>query len=436
MVCDYTGLQLSWAGGTSGRSFESLYNFAIADGSVVYHSPPNFGFTMASLNWLKRSHPILVLPLIGRFLRTHDEPMADFETRKATWTFVYIALLNVGITSKLLHCNKGHTDQVKLWGQWPLEDQKAMLEHIRTGAMDCQLDSVLLPDVQARSNKREIAHWGQGKWKGVYHWLVKIAEKHGLTSGEFEEYCTVRAPGTSTQNRRVFYPYHCLSKEQAEGMSWDWHSLYAVVSRMLDTMRRYCNRHAEAAGYGEQKMTPLNVIYWWAHHLCKKIQAVKQQRPVVPWSGNILRASLCKYQDHNIAMRFGLCLPKNGEDFDPVEHWDDFSCTVTIDSQATNMAMKDYAVSSWDSIRRAISSVPWRHPYWRVNPLLDERCWVGTWHTGQVTARPIPEPTPSIPLVPIDHWLDATAPLPIFQCAECPFTRNFQTAGILVRHYQ
>lgn len=98
--------------------------------------------------------------------------------------------------------------------------------------------------------------------------------------------------------------------------------------------------------------------------------------------------------------------------------------------------MKDYAVSSWDSIRRAISSVPWRHPYWRVNPLLGERCWVGTWHTGQVTARPIPEPTPSIPLVPIDHWLDATAPLPIFQCAECPFTRNFQTAGILVRHYQ
>ena len=84
MVCDYTGLQLSWAGGPSARSFESLYNFAIADGSVVYHSPPNFGFTMASLNWLKRSHPILVLPLLGRFLRTHDEPMADFQARKAT----------------------------------------------------------------------------------------------------------------------------------------------------------------------------------------------------------------------------------------------------------------------------------------------------------------------------------------------------------------
>ncbi|KAL2145445.1 hypothetical protein VTI28DRAFT_7226 [Corynascus sepedonium] len=94
------------------------------------------------------------------------------------------------------------------------------------------------------------------------------------------------------------------------------------------------------------------------------------------------------------------------------------------------MAMKDYAVSSWDSIRRAISSVPWSHPYWRVNPLLGERCWVRTWHTGQATARPVPEPTPSIPLVPIDHWLDATAPLPIFQCAECPFTRNFQTDAV------
>jgi hypothetical protein len=44
--------------------------------------------------------------------------------------------------------------------------------------------------------------------------------------------------------------------------------------------------------------------------------------------GNILKASLCK-QDHGIAMRFGLCLPKNGDDFDPVERWDDFLRTIT-----------------------------------------------------------------------------------------------------------
>lgn len=44
--------------------------------------------------------------------------------------------------------------------------------------------------------------------------------------------------------------------------------------------------------------------------------------PVVPWSGNILKASLCKLQDHGIAMRFGLNLPNNSEDeaFPPVNH--------------------------------------------------------------------------------------------------------------------
>jgi hypothetical protein len=86
----------------------------------------------------------------------------------------------------------------------------------------------------------------------------------------------------------------------------------------------------------------------------------------VPWTGSILKASLCKFQDHGIAMRFGLCLPNNGENdsFDPVEHWDFFTCTVTMDSVAVNMAMRDWPVTSWDIIRDTITRVPLSYLYW------------------------------------------------------------------------
>ena len=42
-------------------------------------------------------------------------------------------------------------------------------------------------------------------------------------------------------------------------------------------------------------------------------------------------------------MRFGLCLPYPSASFDPVEHWDFSLYTVTVDSQATNMAMRNFA---------------------------------------------------------------------------------------------
>jgi hypothetical protein len=77
----------------------------------------------------------------------------------------------------------------------------------------------------------------------------------------------------------VFFPFHILAKPQAEEISWSWGDMFGAAKRILDRMRISCNKHAEAAGLGEQEMDPLRFIYWWCHHLCKKIQRVKRERP-------------------------------------------------------------------------------------------------------------------------------------------------------------
>ncbi|KAH6623225.1 hypothetical protein F5144DRAFT_615065 [Chaetomium tenue] len=138
---------------------------------------------------------------------------------------------------------------------------------------------------------------------------------------------------------------------------------------------------------GEAKMDTLRLIVWWGHHLCRKIQRLKQEQPqaslekiafnildrwglpVIPWSGNPLSASLCKLQDHGIAMKFGLVWPDN-EDFDPINHFDWTQCTVTIDVKTTSLAMLNYEPKTWDGIRQLVSAVPLSHPLWEIDPTL------------------------------------------------------------------
>ncbi|KAH6850199.1 hypothetical protein B0I37DRAFT_428192 [Chaetomium sp. MPI-CAGE-AT-0009] len=350
--------------------------------------------------------------------------------------------------------------QIEQWKKWAPEKQRAVLDHLRTGVfgpvIQDQLDGWTIRDLFTGDSFTSERHnstapTSHSYWKGVYRWLIRIAEKHGLTREEFEYYGTVSVP--DSPDGRVFFPFHVLARAQAEGMSWGWRTTFVIARSMLHQMREACNRHAERAGFGEQEMDPLRLIYWWCHHLCKKIQRVKSERPsgtqeeiafylldrwglpIVPWVGNILKASLCKDQDHGVAMRFGLCLPRKGEDFDPVEHWDDFLCTVTVDSQATNMAMRDFSAASWDSIRHALSRVPCTHPFWRVDADLGLRCWISTWDEPLAT-RPLPIPVPAMPITPIEPWLGVAASPQHYQCTECPGVVGFPTAGLLLRHYQ
>jgi hypothetical protein len=75
--------------------------------------------------------------------------------------------------------------------------------------------------------------------------------------------------------------------------------------------------------------------------------------PIVPWTSHILKASLCKKDDHGIAMLFGLTCPE-GQEFDSVEHFDFSRCTVTIDSQYTDKALKNYSSGTWDEVRATL----------------------------------------------------------------------------------
>lgn len=97
-------------------------------------------------------------------------------------------------------------------------------------------------------------------WEEVARWLLQIASMYGLNPEEFCYYCTIPRPNGDSESEWVFYPYHVLSRPQGEALLWDWPILFAVARTMLETMRRHCNKHAEAAGYGE-KMSPLLPTY-------------------------------------------------------------------------------------------------------------------------------------------------------------------------------
>jgi hypothetical protein len=100
-------------------------------------------------HWLKGTQPILFLPLLGHYLRVHEEP--DFHRRKALWTWTYNALMNVAILTKIFDCNFSHSDQITQWKRWDQDKQRAVLGHLRTGTfgpvIQAELGSWALTDL-------------------------------------------------------------------------------------------------------------------------------------------------------------------------------------------------------------------------------------------------------------------------------------------------
>ncbi|KAL2019572.1 hypothetical protein VTK56DRAFT_9539 [Thermocarpiscus australiensis] len=124
---DYTGLDMSWAPGPRSWSIEATYPFVVSGGKVLYHAPPNVGVIIAP------NHPILVLPLLGQYLRIHQEP--DFHLRKATWTWTYTAMCNVAVM-KIFGCTLSHKSQIEKRQKWDKDKRKAVLEYLRTAVYD------------------------------------------------------------------------------------------------------------------------------------------------------------------------------------------------------------------------------------------------------------------------------------------------------------
>ncbi|KAL6837143.1 hypothetical protein V8C40DRAFT_260171 [Trichoderma camerunense] len=215
-------------------------------------------------------------------------------------------------------------------------------------------------------------------------------------------------------------------------------------------MYGFCNKAAVKANVHEPALDLLILIYWMVYHFCRRIQQLKQDMPnasqdqilfkcmvdrwgfpIVPWVGHAFKASLCKLQDHGIAMKCGL-LTADGEEFDPLTHIDLDKCTMTIDSWITNKAMTNYSTLDVSSVRRLMSNVPIWHSNWRVDLALGDAVWAGV---SDQTITPIPpSPAFNVPLVPIAPWVSGVDNnmAPLFKCGHCK--ESFDTAGCLINH--
>lgn len=437
-------MEMIWSPGPKSMSFEAVYPFCSPDGPgarLQYHATPNVHLVMTALNMTKRCHPIATLPLLAVILRS------DVVQQQSQIKWAFNALCNAATVYRLLHRRFSHkVVQFENWAKLDAVSQKAVLEAMRTlqktpwledTLRNETLSSLFIVDAQPLSGSRS---W---QWDQEYSTLLRIAGSFGLGPDEFEFYLTVPS---SRSGKRVFYPFHVLSRPLAEATRWDWNDVLTLAGRMLHTMRIACNRHAEAAGLGDKYMNETRFVYWMVAHFSRQVQGLKSSHPdvsreeiqlrildrwglpIVPWIRNMLSASLCKGPDHGIAMKFGITVPPAFERFDPVRHINLDECTITIDTVATNMAMWNYQREGWASIRAALSTVPLRHSLWRIDEPAGQEIWGMATSLSNDAVAPVPDF--DMPLVSIDAWFSDN-PLR-HRYDRCDL--EFQNIGLLVEH--
>ncbi|EWZ42618.1 hypothetical protein FOZG_07486 [Fusarium oxysporum Fo47] len=442
LLCDYTGLPMSWAPGPRSPSLESIYPVVKFEGHIEYHAPPNGCLIMSFINWAKGQHLSIALPLVSVWLNAYQEPNFNSQQRRCVWAFN--ALSNAMIMTRTFQTMGSHEDQIRRWNRLGVDEQRAILEMQRTGTRVPEAERLL--EAASEDSLWDPTYNGVSAGlnfhgSSIYRNLKRIAESKGITTFEFEYYCTVLSSGRIRQ--RVFYPFHILSRPQAESIGWDWHILFQICRDMLKKMRKECNKHAEKAGHGEAHVDAVRLIYWMGTWVCDQISRLKAEEsdkeeiafslmldrwglPIVPWVSHILRVSLCKKQDHGIAMVFGI---EDAPGFDPVQHIDLTRATVTLDTGFTNMAMRNFDAGSWDNLRAILMQVPLHHPFWKVDLSLGDSVWAGEWDRSIQPQAPTPEFQAN--LLSIEAWVDEQ-PRDPFACAYCGQT--FNSAGRLVEH--
>jgi hypothetical protein len=443
VLCDYTGLEMSWAPGPRRASLEAPYHFTVVDGVLRYHALPNLCLIMGTINRAKTTHPSTVLPLVAEWIRVYDRKTA-FGTWIGKLAWLYNALTNAAIMSKVFVIQASRTDLFPRVNGWSVSRKRMALETLRTGSRSEQFDS----DLSQVEEKDVFFTWKrtpdcQPNWADEDQILRKIAQQYGISAEEFDDYLTIPAPNN---NGRVFYPFHVLSRPQALSVGWDWTQMHEICCWKLHVMRKVCNKNGERHGFGEEA-DGLRVMYWMAAHFSKLIQGLKQRYagatrreiafrildrwglPLVPWARHAFVASLCKKQDHGIAMLFGLT--NSEETFDPLRHIDLSRCTITLDTWFTNIGMFDYHPELWDECRTLISHVPLHHALFRVDSTMGDEPWIGQWDQSIMLQRP--QAQFRIQLLPVDPWVSGRADhLTPVACQEC--TESFQSIGALVQH--
>lgn len=447
-LCDYTGMEMSWAAGPWSVSLESAYPYVLVDGIPRYHASPNVLLIKTCLNYAKRNLPIVTLPLLAEWIRAYDnETHIDALQPRLTWLFN--ALSNAHILAKIFKLGGPRENvffDVRIWSTGKAE---AVLDSLRTGSRTEQIGQVLTDwtDKQLFHIPFQRASRDEIDWEREYQTLRAIAMHYGLSPSEFDLYLTVPSASGSC---RVFYPFLVFSRPQAIALGWRWRDIYSLCRNMLEEMQKKCNRFGVAAGLAEDA-DGLMVMYWMASHFSKLVQTIKAGHPeasqeeiairmldrwnlpMVPWVAHPLKASLCKKQDHGIAMLFGF-LPTKREDFDPIRHIDLARCTVTMDAWFTNGTMGDNHPTAWSDCRLAISQVPLHHPLFRVDPSMGSSMWRGSW--DQTATLQAPSPQFEMQLVPLGPWIsdDARSSQPFLPIACTLCAEEFLSIGRLVQH--
>ncbi|RTE68850.1 hypothetical protein BHE90_016772 [Fusarium euwallaceae] len=396
-LCDYSGRQMSWTPGPHSPSLESVYPFIVSEGRIGYHASPNVHIISSATNWAKSNHAPILLSIIAVWMNAYEE--SDFRVRKAQLSWAYNSAANASALAYIFSLTSNHATGAKIWSKWTPSKQRAVLEALRTGTKtpvvtqalkEHSMDDLFRPRKWSSKPKLSQRQGPVQDKKHAYPQMLQIAQKYDLTPAEFEHYLTIKAPN---RLERVFYPFHVLSRSQAEAYGWDWWTTIEFCGSMVITMKSQCNRHAEAAGHGED-LNGYICMFWMTHYFCNKIQALKKQRPgatdeeirfsildrwnlpLIPWVGHPFKASLCKGPDHGIAMKLGQTTA-SGEVFDPVNGIDLTKSTVGLDTWFTNSAMRNFATADWEAIRKDLAAIPLHHSFWRVDLALGNTIWEG-----------------------------------------------------------
>ncbi|KAK3343053.1 hypothetical protein B0H65DRAFT_427902, partial [Neurospora tetraspora] len=392
-----------WSSGPRHWSIEAAYPVTMSGGGLAYHANPNVVMVMVFLNILKKRHPILVLPTISSFLNAADKSQKD-------WAFN--AADNLCSIYRPFHLGHYHQRQLAEWSGWDNTRLKEMVDTVRTGILTPkqqeQLDQYEVKELfNVLDRKAGIYTTDITK---VYNNMKKIAAKYTISPDEFDELCFIDSPSGSRP--RVFYPFWHRSRDLAKEVSWDWSSLFDFANWRLSRLRRYCNRYGEKAKLSETDMDRYCVVYWMTHWICDKIRAIKDSNetggglPIVPWQRHIFGASLCKKNDHGIAMLFGLVSPPSGVAFDPVNHFDLRECTIEIDSYATNFAMGFSSTDYWPKLLALLRTVPVQTPLWRMEDSLGMRRWVSRSKSTTTSTGPRPPVVRfTMPLLDSSLWM-------------------------------
>lgn len=432
-------------------SLEATYIFALTNGALRYHNPAN-GYNVATaLNLVKRNHPVIVLALLSVIMNAAR--IVDGSRRSAIRRWAFNALSNCGAMHTTFGGTLNKKERFTRWANMSSSAQRNLLEALRTGSLSDDMTRTIDATSVSRlfrvdsagavfsHSARKVAT----EWENEYSMYIRIARKYNLTREEFEYYLTI----PSARGRRVFYPFWHHSRAQAAAVGWDWYHVYKFAYERLNRMRTVCNKPAEDAGLGEKIVDEKIFVYWMVSHFCALIAELitsmpsasrsdileanldRWDCPIVPWVGNILCASICKKQDHGIAMLFGIREGAQRNTFDPVRDIDLAQCTVTIDTGATNVAMWNWKPEAWLSIRKTLESVPLEHPLWKIDNSLGQSVW-GITSASTGSEPTMPDPAFKIPLLSIDSWFSGQ-PVTL-QCTECGV--DFQTIGQQLYHFR